>query len=77
MFAETFAAMAASLRNSRMELERSNEQITSILESISDGFIALDRDWRCMYINHVATQLSRSSRDELNGFAQIKNHEFR
>src|SRR6267378_2142952 len=67
MFAETFAAMASSLRNSRMELEKSNEQITSTLESISDGFIALDREWRCLYINHVATTLSRSSREELIG----------
>ena len=67
MFAETFAAMASSLRNSRMELEKSNEQITSTLESISDGFIALDREWRCLYINHVATTLSRGSREELIG----------
>ncbi|HYR86862.1 MAG TPA: response regulator, partial [Terriglobia bacterium] len=67
MFAQTFAAMAFSLRNSRKELEKSSEQITSILESIRDGFIALDRDWRCLYINHVAITLSRSPREQLIG----------
>jgi PAS domain S-box-containing protein len=67
MFADTFAAMASSLKNSRMELEKSNEQITSILESITDGFIAFDREWRCLYINHVATALSRTPRELLIG----------
>src|SRR5437016_10180151 len=67
MFADTFAAMASSLKTSRTELEKSNEQITSILESITDGFIAFDRDLRCLYINHVAARLSRTSRADFLG----------
>jgi PAS domain S-box-containing protein len=67
MFAKTFAAMASSLKTSRTELEKSNEQITNILESITDGFIAVDREWRCVYINRVATALSRTPRERLIG----------
>jgi PAS domain S-box-containing protein len=67
MFARTFEAMASSLKHSRLELEKSNEQITSILENLSDGFIAFDREWRCLYVNHIAATLSRSSREQLIG----------
>ena len=62
MFARTFQAMANSLKNSRSELEDSNEQIKNILESISDGFIAVDQEWRCTYANGKATELSRIPR---------------
>jgi PAS domain S-box-containing protein len=67
MFARTFQAMANSLKNSRSALEESNEQIKNILESISDGFIAVDQEWRCTYANGKATELSRIPREELLG----------
>jgi PAS domain S-box-containing protein len=67
MFARTFQAMANSLKNSRTALEESNEQIKNILESISDGFIAVDQEWRCTYANGKATELSRIPREELLG----------
>src|SRR5262249_37227845 len=66
-FAETFAAMAHSLKESRTGLEMSNEQIRNILESISDSFIAFDREWRCTYINQKALSLSHVSREQLAG----------
>ena len=67
MFARTFQAMADSLKNSRSALEDSNEQIKNILESISDGFIAVDQEWRCTYANGRVTELSRIPREELLG----------
>jgi len=67
MFARTFQAMAHSLKNSRTALEESNGQIKNILESISDGFIAVDQEWRCTYANGKATELSRIPREELLG----------
>ena len=67
MFACTFQAMANSLKSSRNALEESNEQIKNILESISDGFIAVDQEWRCTYANGKATELSRIPREELLG----------
>ena len=35
-------------------LLKANERITTILESIADGFAVLDREWRVEYINRVA-----------------------
>jgi PAS domain S-box-containing protein len=67
MFARTFQAMANSLKNSRTALEESSEQIKNILESISDGFMAVDQQWRCTYANEKATELSRIPREELLG----------
>jgi hypothetical protein len=32
-------------------LQAFNQQITSILERISDGFVALDTSWRFTYLN--------------------------
>jgi PAS domain S-box-containing protein len=67
MFAQTFEAMAISLRDSRAALQESTEQIRNILGSISDGFCAFDREWRCTYVNEKATELSRTPREELLG----------
>jgi PAS domain S-box-containing protein len=66
-FARTFQAMADSLKSSRSALEESNEQIKNILESISDGFIAVDQEWRCTYANGKATELSRIPSEEMLG----------
>ena len=38
------------------ELQRSQGQITDILNSIDDGFYALDKEWRFQYINQRAAQ---------------------
>jgi len=67
MFAQTFQAMALSLKTSRAALEEYSEQTRNILESISDGFAAFDRHWRCTYVNDKATELSRISRYEILG----------
>ena len=37
-------------------LAKSNRQIAEILESIQDGFFALDRNWRFLYINRRAAE---------------------
>jgi PAS domain S-box-containing protein len=39
------------------ELHESTERITNILESISDGFVALDQEWRFTYVNPRAEQI--------------------
>jgi PAS domain S-box-containing protein len=39
------------------ELRESNERTTNILESISDGFVALDQEWRFTYVNPRAEQI--------------------
>lgn len=43
------------------------EETSAILESITDAFYALDRDWRFTYVNGQAEVLLQRSRDELLG----------
>ena len=49
------------------ELEQSSRRADNILESISDGFYALDGEWRFTYINKNSEKLTFRSRDELLG----------
>jgi PAS domain S-box-containing protein len=48
-------------------LRESNRRIAITLESISDGFCALDRDWRFTFVNPEAERLLRRRRTELIG----------
>ncbi|HEY8671443.1 MAG TPA: PAS domain-containing protein [Terriglobales bacterium] len=58
---------AVALQNSRAvllareraerALRESNERITNILESITDAFVVLDKDWRFTYVNPQAEQV--------------------
>lgn len=43
------------------------EFVTDILDSISDGFYAVDRDWRFTYLNPRAEEILQRSREELLG----------
>lgn len=43
------------------------ERLTTTLESITDAFFTLDRDWRFTYVNASAEALLRSARDQLLG----------
>ncbi|HET8648864.1 MAG TPA: ATP-binding protein, partial [Gemmatimonadales bacterium] len=53
----------------RVEAERevAVEKLTTILESITDAFFAMDRDWRVTYFNHQAELLLGRSRNEVLG----------
>jgi PAS domain S-box-containing protein len=64
---EERARQLAAAEAARREAEAAHERITNILESISDGFVALDRDARVTYINRRAEELLRVERDELLG----------
>jgi PAS domain S-box-containing protein len=54
-------------RAARAEAEATRNQIASILESITDGFFALDKHWRFMYLNPQGEHLLQRSKDELIG----------
>ena len=45
----------------------SAERLTVTLESITDAFYTLDREWRFTYINHQAELILRRTRDDLLG----------
>ncbi|HEY9812153.1 MAG TPA: PAS domain S-box protein, partial [Candidatus Sericytochromatia bacterium] len=51
----------------RAEAEAAQERITNTLESITDGFFALDKEWRVIYLNLQAEKILRRSREELLG----------
>jgi signal transduction histidine kinase len=51
-------------RKSEEALRANRQELFEILESISDGFLALDREWRFVYINRRAAE---------NGYRDPKN----
>ncbi|MGE5604905.1 MAG: PAS domain S-box protein [Bacteroidota bacterium] len=46
-------------------LARSKQQLSDILENITDAFFILDDQWRFIYINHKAERLWKQNKDEL------------
>ncbi|HEY3276135.1 MAG TPA: PAS domain S-box protein [Syntrophorhabdaceae bacterium] len=48
-------------------LKRVNERFRMTLESITDGFVSLDREFRYTYVNEAATRFVGRTRDELLG----------
>lgn len=61
-----FRDISARMRE-RRQLQESNRKIVNILESLADGFIAYDKNWRFTYLNAAAEGLLRRSRQELLG----------
>jgi PAS domain S-box-containing protein len=50
---------------SRREVAEHHEHITSILESIDDGFLAVDREWRLTFVNQRALEITQRPRAQL------------
>jgi PAS domain S-box-containing protein len=63
---ELLARVGAHLQMARLRRE-GEERITSILESITDGFVVLDSQWRYTYVNAMAERIFGQSREELLG----------
>lgn len=61
--------MVEVARRRRMEedLKESSRRMVSILESITDGFFALDRHWCFTYLNPQAERILQHSQEELLG----------
>ncbi|MBI3301854.1 MAG: PAS domain S-box protein, partial [Deltaproteobacteria bacterium] len=65
--------MAAEILSELTKMQRTAEQSktecrpTNVLESIPDGFYALDREWQFTYLNVKAEQFLRRKREELLG----------
>lgn len=47
------------------ELRRSHAELSDVLESITDGFYACDKDWRFTYINRRAEEMLRLTRADV------------
>ncbi|HVW08484.1 MAG TPA: ATP-binding protein [Bryobacteraceae bacterium] len=63
---ELIARVGAHLRLARARQE-ANEQSARLLESITDGFFALDRDWRFTWVNTQGERLMQFGKDEMLG----------
>jgi PAS domain S-box-containing protein len=65
------ARVNAQLRRSQFEDENRTREgyarSAAILETISDAFFAVGRDWRFVYVNHALEELVRVPRDALTG----------
>ncbi len=49
------------------EIKQANERVLTILESLTDGFTAWDRQWRYTYVNTAAERLLGLSRENMLG----------
>src|SRR5947209_1564294 len=62
----------------RAELQEAVRKMTDILEKTSDGFFAVDRDWKFTFVNRQAERLLERRREDLIGkdvwleFAQLR-----
>jgi PAS domain S-box-containing protein len=59
-------SLAVQFRDATEEVRRA-EQFSALLESIRDGFVAVDAEWRIVYINAVGESLLRFARDRAIG----------
>jgi hypothetical protein len=59
--------LLAQEQQARAEAEAARNQSVNILESITDAFFALDRDWRYTYLNRQAELVLQRKREELLG----------
>ena len=56
-----------ALKEAAEEARLLAERYSTTLESITDAFFTLDRDWRFTYVNHQAERLLRRTREALLG----------
>jgi PAS domain S-box-containing protein len=54
-------------KEAQEQLARSQKELHNIVESISDGFVAFDREWRYTYVNAEAARLAGMSREDMLG----------
>ena len=72
----------AERNHARTALQESARTLTNILENTTDGFFAVDPEWKFTYLNSEAEKLLERQRDDLFGkelweeFPELKNSPF-
>jgi PAS domain S-box-containing protein len=61
------ASLVIGQRHEAQERHAAEERSRTILESMNDGFVALDDKWRITYANAAAEQITRMPHDEMVG----------
>jgi PAS domain S-box-containing protein len=59
--------LRAISERAQQQTEAAFRHVTLLLESMSDAFIALDRDWHITYQNATAERINKKSRDKVLG----------
>jgi PAS domain S-box-containing protein len=54
-------------QGARFQAAQAQEQVSQILESVTDGFVAVDREWRFTYVNREAAKTIGRSKKSLLG----------
>jgi diguanylate cyclase (GGDEF)-like protein/PAS domain S-box-containing protein len=54
-------------KRAEAELQESNRRIVEILESMGEGFLSLDQEWRVSYVNREAERILQRARREILG----------
>lgn len=62
-----FSDVITQRKQEQQALQAANQQVINILESITDAFVAFDRDWRYTYVNREAEKLQQTAREDLLG----------
>jgi PAS domain S-box-containing protein len=62
-----FSEVITERKNAELALSAASQQVSSILESITDAFIAINAQWRYTYVNATAEKLLSRSRNDLLG----------
>jgi len=57
----------SSRKEDARRLEELTDRLVNTLESITEGFYTVDRQWRFTYVNHEAERVARLSRAEMLG----------
>jgi PAS domain S-box-containing protein len=65
--AGSMVSVIAELRAAQTRAETAGRQISYILETVQDGFIALDANWRYTYVNAAAERMQGRDRYKLLG----------
>lgn len=62
-----FSEVITDRKNAELALTEAKQQVTNIIESITDAFIAIDAQWCYTYVNSAAERLLGRSRNDLLG----------
>src|SRR4028119_786592 len=64
---EVIERFARTLEGEQFPAQETERKVATILESITDAFVAFDRDWRYTYVNQAAGQILHKTPEELLG----------
>lgn len=62
-----FVVDLSERKQAEAALQQANERVTRTLESMSDAFVSIDRDWRIIYQNVEAERINGKPRTEVIG----------